>query len=200
MIFFTQARRSDHIFMSTTIKSIDVTDAGHIFFASADSVVGSIKRNQVSIGARNLLIQTHDNVLTLIARVALGIVMFPHGAQKVFGWFGGHGFMGSMSYFTDIIHAPAPLAFLAILAEFAGSLGLITGCLSRIAAFGIACNMIVAIFTVHIANGFFMNWYGVNKGEGFEFHILALGLAVVVMIGGAGKASIDAFLSRKLKD
>jgi putative oxidoreductase len=200
MIFSSQARRSDPIFMSTTIKSIDVTDAGHISFASADSVVGSIKRNHVSIGALNLLIQTHDNLLPLIARVALGIVMFPHGAQKVFGWFGGHGFMGSMGYFTGIIHAPAPLAFLAILAEFAGSLGLITGCLSRIAAFGIACNMVVAIFTVHIANGFFMNWYGVNKGEGFEFHILALGLAVVVMIGGAGKASIDAFLSRKLRD
>ena len=198
MIFSTLARRSDHIFMSTTNKSIHVTDAGNIFFASPDSVVGSLKRNHVSIGTLNLLIKTRDSLLPLIARVALGIVMFPHGAQKVFGWFGGHGFMGSMSYFTDIIHAPAPLALLAILAEFAGSLGLITGCLSRIAAFGIACNMFVAIFTVHLANGFFMNWYGVNKGEGFEFHILAIGLALVVMIGGAGKASIDAFLSRKL--
>ena len=186
--------------MFTTNKSIDVTDAGHISFASADSVAASMLRHHVSIGALNSLIQTRDSLLPLIARVALGIVMFPHGAQKVFGWFGGHGFTGSMSYFTDIIHAPAPLALLAILAEFAGSLGLITGCLSRIAAFGIACNMFVAIFTVQVANGFFMNWYGVNKGEGFEFHILAIGLALVVMIGGAGKASIDAFLSRKLED
>src|SRR5258708_13753507 len=132
--------------MSTTNKSIDVTDAGHISFASADSVAGSIKRNHVSIGALNSLIQTRDNLLPLIARVALGIVMFPHGAQKVFGWFGGHGFMGSMSFFTDKIHVSAPLAFLAIFPEFAGSLGLITGCLSRIAAFGIACNMVCRHF------------------------------------------------------
>ena len=186
--------------MFTTNKSIDVADAGHSSFASADSVADSKQRHHVSIGALNSLIQTRDSLLPLIARVALGIVMFPHGAQKVFGWFGGHGFTGSMSYFTDIIHVPAPLALLAILAEFAGSLGLITGCLSRIAAFGIARNMFVAIFTVQVATGFFMNWYGVNKGEGFEFHILAIGLALVVMIGGAGKASIDAFLSRKLKD
>jgi putative oxidoreductase len=185
--------------MFTTNKSIDVTDAGHSFFASADSVADSMQRHHVSIGALNSLIQSRDSLLPLIARVALGIVMFPHGAQKVFGWFGGHGFTGSMTFFTHTMHVPAPLAFLAILAEFAGSLGLITGFLSRIAAFGIACNMFVAIFTVHVANGFFMNWYGVNKGEGFEFHILAIGLALAVMIGGAGKASIDVLLSRKLK-
>ncbi len=137
--------------MFTTNKSIDVTDASHSSFASADSVADSKQRHHVSIGGLNSLIQTRDNLLPLIARGALGIVMFPHGAQKVFGWFGGHGFTGSMSFFTDIVHVPAPLALLAILAEFAGSLGLITGCLSRIAAFGIACNMLVAIFTVHVA-------------------------------------------------
>jgi putative oxidoreductase len=200
MIFLAEPRRSDPIFMVTTNKSIDVTDAGHSSFFSAHSAASSLRRNHVSIGFLNSLIQTRDSLLPLIARVALGIVMFPHGAQKVFGWFGGHGFTGSMSFFTDTMHIPAPLAFLPILAEFAGSLGLITGCLSRIAAFGIACNMFVAVLTVHVANGFFMNWYGVNKGEGFEFHILAIGLALVVMVGGAGQASIDAFVSRKLKD
>jgi len=200
MIFLAEARRGDPIFMVTTNKSIDVTDADHSSFFSADSVASSPRRHHVSFGVLNWLIQTRDSLLPLIARVALGIVMFPHGAQKVFGWFGGHGFAGSMSFFTDTMHIPAPLAFLAILAEFSGSLGLITGCLSRIAAFGIACNMFVAVLTVNLANGFFMNWYGVNKGEGIEFHILAIGLALVVMIGGAGQASIDAFVSRKLKD
>jgi putative oxidoreductase len=96
-----------------------------------------------------------------------------------------------MGFFTGQMHIPALFAFLAIASEFAGSLGLITGFLSRIAAFGIAANMVVAIVTVHSANGFFMNWFGNQKGEGFEYHLLALGLALIVMIAGAGKASID---------
>ena len=138
-----------------------------------------------------LLLNTSDSFAPTLARLALGIVMFPHGAQKVLGWFGGYGFTGTMGFFTGMMHIPAPLAFLAIAAEFAGSLGLIFGCLSRIAAFGIFTNMMVAIVAVHSANGFFMNWYGNQKGEGIEYHLLAIGLAVIVMIYGAGKASID---------
>ena len=137
------------------------------------------------------LLKTTDSFLPTIARLTLGIVMFPHGAQKVLGWFGGYGFSGTMAFFTGQMHVPALFAFLAIAAEFAGSLGLITGFLSRIAAFVIAANMVVAIVTVHSANGFFMNWFGNQKGEGFEYHLLALGLALIVMIAGAGKASID---------
>lgn len=137
------------------------------------------------------LLKTSDTYFPLIARLALGVVMFPHGAQKVLGWFGGYGFSGTMGFFTGQMHIPALFAFLAIAAEFAGSLGLITGFLSRIAAFGIAANMVVAVVMVHGANGFFMNWFGNQKGEGFEYHILAIGLALIVMIWGAGKASID---------
>ena len=144
------------------------------------------------------LFKTNNSFAPTLARFTLGAVMFPHGAQKVLGWFGGHGFSGTMNFFTQQMHIPAVFAVLAIAAEFLGALGLLTGCLSRIAALGIAVNMLVAVKMVHAANGFFMNWYGVNKGEGFEFHILAIGLALVVMIGGAGKASIDLFLSRKL--
>jgi len=141
------------------------------------------------------LIKTSDSFAPLIARLTLGLVMFPHGAQKALGWFGGYGFSGTMNFFTQQMHIPAPLAFLAIAAEFLGSLGLIFGCFTRIAAFGIATNMVVAILTVHAANGFFMNWFQNQKGEGFEYHLLAIGLALIVMVYGAGKASVDAVIA-----
>lgn len=147
--------------------------------------------------ALQLLFKTNDTLVPLIARLTLGLVMFPHGAQKALGWFGGHGFSGTMSFFTGTLHIPAALAFLAIATEFAGSLGLIAGLLSRVAAFGIGTVMVVAILTVHEANGFFMNWAGNQKGEGFEYHLLALGLALIVLIKGAGKASLDALIARR---
>lgn len=148
--------------------------------------------------ALQLLFKTNNNAAPLVARLMLGIVMFPHGAQKVFGWFGGHGFSGTMGFFTGTMQIPAVFAFLAILAEFAGSLGLIVGLFSRVAAFGIASVMAVAIVTVHLANGFFMNWSGSQAGEGYEYHLLAIGLALIVMIYGGGKASLDAVIQRKL--
>jgi putative oxidoreductase len=146
--------------------------------------------------ALQLLCKTNCSFSPFLARLTLGIVMFPHGAQKMLGMFGGYGFSGTMNFFTQQMHISAPLAFLAIMAEFAGSIGLIVGCLSRVAALGIATNMVVAIATVHFPNGFFMNWYGAQKGEGFEYHILAIGLALIVMIQGAGMASIDRLISR----
>src|SRR5215813_1526562 len=120
---------------------------------------------------------TDDNAATAILRLVLGVVFFAHGAQKMLGWFGGFGFSGTMGYFTGPMHIPAALAFLAIAAEFFGGLGLILGFLTRIAAFGIATNMVVAIATVHRAFGFFMNWTGAQKGEGFEYHLLVLAIA-----------------------
>lgn len=145
-----------------------------------------------------LLSKTNDSAAPLLARLTLGLVMFPHGAQKMLGWFGGYGFTGTMGFFTETMHIPALFAFLAIVAEFAGSLALIAGLFSRVAAFGIASVMIVAIATVHSANGIFMNWYGNQKGEGFEYHLLALGLALIVMIYGAGKASLDRVIAGKI--
>jgi len=149
--------------------------------------------------ALQLLINTNSSTGPLVARLVLGLVMFPHGAQKVLGWFGGHGFAGTMQFFTGTLHIPALFAFLAITAEFAGALGLIAGLLSRVAAFGVASVMVVAIF-MHTANGFFMNWAGNQKGEGFEYHILAIGLALVVMIQGAGKASLDGLIASRLRE
>lgn len=145
--------------------------------------------------ALQLLIKTNDNAGSLIARLTLGLVMFPHGAQKMLGWFGGYGFSGTMGFFTGTMHIPAFFAFLAILAEFAGALGLVVGLFGRVAAFGIACVMGVAIVMGHAANGFFMNWYGNQAGEGFEYHLLAIGLALIVMVCGSGKASLDRVVS-----
>jgi putative oxidoreductase len=147
--------------------------------------------------ALQLLFKTDNNSAALIARLMLGAVMFPHGAQKMLGWFGGYGFSGTMNFFTGTMHIPALFAFLAILAEFAGSLALIAGAFSRVAAFGIAAVMTVAILTAHAANGFFMNWYGNQKGEGFEYHLLAIALALIVIICGAGRASVDGLLAER---
>jgi putative oxidoreductase len=124
--------------------------------------------------------------------------MFPHGAQKMLGWFGGYGFSGTMGFFTQQMGIPFIFALLAILAEFLGSLGLITGLLSRVAAFGIASVMVVAVLTTHFGNGFFMNWYGNQKGEGFEYHLLAIALALIVIIRGSGAFSLDRILAKKV--
>ncbi len=143
------------------------------------------------------LVSTDDSVATTIMRLVLGLVFFAHGAQKMLGWFGGFGFAGTMGFFTGMMHIPAPLAFLAICAEFLGGIGLIIGFLTRIAAFGIATNMVVAIATVHHSFGFFMNWTGTQKGEGFEFHLLVLAMTAFLMIRGAGAFSVDHVLSTK---
>ena len=140
------------------------------------------------------LLQTDSGVAGFILRIILAIVIFPHGAQKAFGWFGGHGFKGTMKHFTDS-GIPAIFALLAIVAEFLGPIGLAVGLLTRIAAFGIACVMFVAIATVHWPNGFFMNWEGNQKGEGFEYHLLALAIAITLIIVGAGAWSLDGALA-----
>jgi len=143
------------------------------------------------------LLSTDNDISNLVLRLLLGIVFFPHGAQKVFGWFGGHGFSETMEAFTVKMGIPSLFAFLAILAESGGSLALISGFLTRVAAFGIACNMVVAIFMVHLPNGFFMNWFGKQKGEGFEYHLLVIAIAIALMIKGGGRWSIDGLIAKK---
>src|SRR5258707_622762 len=142
------------------------------------------------------LLATDDNTATVILRLVLGVVFFAHGAQKMLGWFGGFGFSGTMGFFTGTMHIPAPLAFLAIASEFFGGLGLIVGLLTRIAALGIAATMLVAVATVHSAFGFFMNWHGTQKGEGFEYHLLVLAITLFLMIRGAGGFSIDQAIAK----
>lgn len=142
------------------------------------------------------LMRTDDSVGMLLVRVFLGLVIFPHGAQKVFGWFGGHGFAWTMDFFTQRLHIPAPLVVLVIAAELLGALALILGFLGRIGAFGVLCVMLGAIFLVHLPQGFFMNWYGTQRGEGIEYHLLAIGMALAVMAQGSGRWSVDRMMSR----
>jgi putative oxidoreductase len=141
------------------------------------------------------LMNTTDDFAITILRLILGVVFFAHGAQKALGWFGGYGFSGTMGFFTQQAHIPAVFAFLAICAEFLGSIGLLLGLLGRVAAFGIACNMVVAIAMVHWHFGLFANWYGTQKGEGYEYHLLAIAIALAIMIKGSGALSIDRALS-----
>ena len=141
------------------------------------------------------IINTSDDFTLTALRLVLGIVFFAHGAQKALGWFGGYGYSGTMGFFTKQMGIPAPLAFLAIAADFLGGLGLIVGLLGRIAAFGIITNMVVAIVMVHGQFGLFMNWAGSQKGEGFEFHLLAIALGLAILVKGSGAFSVDKVLS-----
>ena len=143
------------------------------------------------------LIQTDDDVGMFLVRLFLGIVMFPHGAQKMLGWFGGGGFSGTVQGMTGM-GLPAAVVVLIIIGEFFGSLGLIFGFLGRVAAGGILLIMLGAIFMVHLKNGFFMNWMGAPNGqEGFEYHLLVVGMALAILVKGSGKLSVDRSLSDK---
>ena len=142
------------------------------------------------------IIQTNNNKAASILRVMLGIVLFPHGAQKLLGWFGGFGFTGTMNYFTGTLHLPWIIALLVIVIEFFGALILITGTATRVAALLIIINFIGVILTAHLANGFFINWLGDQKGEGYEYHLLIIGMAASLLISGAGAFSVDRLMSK----
>jgi putative oxidoreductase len=141
------------------------------------------------------LMATSNDVSFTTLRVVLGVVFFAHGAQKMLGWFGGYGFHGTMGFFEHM-GMPAPVAFLIICTEFFGGLGLIVGLLTRVAALGIGVEMVGAIFMVHLPNGFFMNWAGNQKGEGFEYHLLVIAVAAALLLRGAGAFSLDRALSK----
>jgi putative oxidoreductase len=143
------------------------------------------------------LIKTEKDIVPLILRVVLGIIFYFHGMQKLTTLYGGFGFSGTMGYFTQKLGIPEFFAFLAIMAEGLGWAGLISGFLTRIAAFAITVNMIVAVKMLHWQNGFFMNWYGNQKGEGFEYHLLVIAIGFVLMIRGGGTLSLDRALSKK---
>src|SRR5438105_6899252 len=151
---------------------------------------------------RRIVQTTDDHALTFV-RIVLGFVFFAHGAQKVLGWFGGNRLDATMGFFTHTLGIPAPLAALAILTEFVGGIGLVVGLLSRVAALGIGVDMAVALLLVHAPNGFFMNWFGNQKGEGFEYHLLAIAMAFLVVVRGAGAWSVDraldAWLARSVR-
>jgi putative oxidoreductase len=144
------------------------------------------------------MFMTTQDIVPLILRLTLGIVILPHGAQKLLGWFGGHGLGATMQAMTSA-GLPVILVFLVIMAESFGALGLIFGFLTRFSAFGIGLVMLGAIVTVHAKFGFFMNWLGRQPGEGFEYHLLAIGIALALLIRGGGVASLDGLLQKRFE-
>ena len=141
------------------------------------------------------LLSTDSSSAALVLRLTLAAVMFPHGAQKVLGWFGGYGLKGTLGYFQNTLGIPAPLALAAFAAEFLAPIALVLGLGGRLAAVAIGITMLVAL-TLHKSNGFFMNWTGAQKGEGFEFHLALIAISAAVAILGSGAFSLDRLLSK----
>ena len=140
---------------------------------------------------KNKIFKTNNDWTGLVTRLTIGLILFPHGAQKMLGIFGGYGFNGTMRFFTGTMHLPWLIGFLVILIEFIGSLSLIAGFASRLWSVLVIIEMFGAVITTHLNNGFFMNWAGTQKGEGYEFHLLIIGLALATLIDGSGKFSAD---------
>lgn len=150
-------------------------------------------------GALAALAATEHDWAQTALRVTLGVVMLPHGAQKLLGSFGGYGFEGTMGFLTGQMGLPWVVAFLVIFIEFFGALALVAGIFSRAAALGVAAVMVGAVATSHLANGFFMNWGGNQAGEGFEYHLLALVISLAVILRGGGAASADRAIAARLR-
>jgi putative oxidoreductase len=144
--------------------------------------------------------QTDDRWSGLILRVMLALVIFPHGAQKLLGWFGGNGFEGTMGFFTQQAGLPWLIAFLVIIGESIGALAIAAGFFTRFSAASLGVIMLGAIGMVHWPNGFFMNWFGQQAGEGFEFHLLVIGMALALVANGGGKWSVDGLIAQRLSD
>jgi len=150
---------------------------------------------------KKILVTSPENTSALIARIFLAVVVFPHGAQKLLGWFGGNGFENTITGLTANAGLPWIIALLVIIIEFFAPLFLVFGFLTRVAAFAIAVEFTGIVIKAHIHNGFFMNWYKQpNKGEGLEFFILLFGLVIILLVLGGGRASIDAALSQRTTD
>jgi putative oxidoreductase len=143
------------------------------------------------------IFRTSEDIGAFIIRITLGVVIFPHGAQKLLGWFDGGGFMGTIESFKNNFDVHPVLTVLVILAESVGSLLLILGIGGRFMAFSIGAVMAGAIALVHWQHGFFIDWRLTGQGHGIEFHVLALGMAAMILIKGSGLWSVDSLLTKK---
>ena len=143
---------------------------------------------------KQTIFSTNNDWTGLVTRLTIGLILFPHGAQKLLGWFGGYGFSGSMAFFTGTVHLPWIIGFIVIMIEFFGMLLLVAGVGGRIWALLTIVLMMGILITSHLDNGFFMNWFGNQKGEGYEFDLLVIGLSVATLVNGSGKFSVDGWL------
>lgn len=145
---------------------------------------------------KQLFLSTSSSYSALIARVAAAIILFPHGAQKALGWFGGYGFSGTMHFFTEVKKLPYPVALLVIIIEFAGPFFLLAGAATRFWALLLIADMAGIILSSHTQFGFFMNWFGNQQGEGYEYHLLFITVSLVLLISGGGKISVDRWFTK----
>jgi putative oxidoreductase len=143
---------------------------------------------------KDLLFKTNHDWAGLVLRLTAGFIMLPHGLQKLFGVFGGYGFTPTMEYFTKVMKLPWTISFLVIMIECFGALGLIAGFASKLWAAALIIVMIGAIHTTNFQHGLFMNWNGNQAGEGFEYHLLFIGVCAGVIITGSGRYSVDCLL------
>jgi putative oxidoreductase len=145
---------------------------------------------------KKFLFNTTDSYAPLALRFLLAAVLFPHGAQKLLGWFGGFGFDGTMHYFTDQVGIPSFVGFAVIIIEFFGPIFLLLGFATRLWSLGVI-GIMVGVIATTFNQYFFMNWFGTQKTEGFEFFLLAIGMSLSLLISGGGAYSIDVMLGSK---
>ncbi|HEY5751362.1 MAG TPA: DoxX family protein [Chryseolinea sp.] len=143
---------------------------------------------------KQLLFSTQNDWAGFILRVTVGAIMFPHGAQKLLGLFGGYGYNATMNFFTDTLKLPVFISFLVIMIEFFGAVGLIAGFASKLWALLLIFIMAGAIFTTNYRNGFFMNWFQNQDGEGYEYHLLVIGMCLALLLTGSGACSLDGLI------
>ncbi len=155
------------------------------------------RKTPASRGRLAAFLSTSDSAIPTLTRLALGGVIFGHGLQKVFGWFGGYGIEGTLGFFASL-GMPSVLGALVIVSDFLGSLAIVAGIATRFSAAAAFAVMLGATLLVHRPNGFFMNWGGAPHGEGYEFHLLAMAMAASLVLTGGGRAAVDGWLVRKL--
>lgn len=140
------------------------------------------------------ILSTNSDWIQTISRIVLGVIFFAHGSQKLFGWFQGPGLRKTIATMKDFLGLPTVLTLGVVGAELFGGVALIVGLLSRIGAAGIGVIMMFSILMVHGRHGLFLNWFGDRKGHGYEYHLLAIALAIVIIVRGSGALSLDRLL------
>lgn len=161
------------------------------------TALDSGRRHGLHRGLRAIL-ASDERIELAILRIVLGLVILPHGLQKTLGLFGGYGFRGTYGFFTDSMGLPSFVALAVILIESIGALSLVLGFGTRLAALGLGAVMIGAVLTTHVQHGFFMNWFGAQSGEGFEYHVLVLAIVVVLLREGGGSGALDRVIVGRL--